>query len=406
MKEHTMDDDGTGFKSKHRQDIVQSDDLNFRPVDMEFAPDGSLYFVDWHNVLIGHMQHNARDPLRDHMHGRIYRVTYPSRPLIEPAKIDGASIDVLLDNLKLPEYRTRYRTRRELRGRNPSEVLTNIKIWVGELDQEDPRYEHHLLEALWVTWGLDKVDENLLRELLNAKDYHARAAAVRVLRYTGHQVADQADLLMEAARDEHGRVRLEAIVAASWLDKEKGLPIVVEAGKMPLDEWMVYAHETALAHLNGKSVQEKVDDELETHLKGAERELFIKGKAIYAREGFCVTCHQPDGTGLSASNFPPLVNTEWVLGDQDRLIKVVLKGLLGPMKVIDKEYPGQVPMTPFEGMLNDEEIAAVLTYVRNSFGNRASAVLPNRVKSVRQATSDKNGFYSPSELLSTHPLEK
>jgi mono/diheme cytochrome c family protein/glucose/arabinose dehydrogenase len=406
MKEHTMDDDGTGFKSKHRQDIVQSDDLNFRPVDMEFAPDGSLYFVDWHNVLIGHMQHNARDPLRDHMHGRIYRVTYPSRPLIEPAKIDGASIDVLLDNLKLPEYRTRYRTRRELRGRNPSEVLTNIKIWVGELDQEDPRYEHHLLEALWVTWGLDKVDENLLRELLNAKDYHARAAAVRVLRYTGHQVADQADLLMEAARDEHGRVRLEAIVAASWLDKEKGLPIVVEAGKMPLDEWMVYAHETALAHLNGKSVQEKVDDELETHLKGAERELFIKGKAIYAREGFCVTCHQPDGTGLSASNFPPLVNTEWVLGDQDRLIKVVLKGLLGPMKVIDKEYPGQVPMTPFEGMLNDEEIAGVLTYVRNSFGNRASAVLPNRVKSVREATSDKNGFYSPSELLSAHPLEK
>jgi mono/diheme cytochrome c family protein len=63
-------------------------------------------------------------------------------------------------------------------------------------------------------------------------------------------------------------------------------------------------------------------------------------------------------------------------------------------------------MTPFEGMLNDEEIAAVLTYVRNSFGNRASAVLPNRVKSVREATSDKNGFYSPSELLSAHPLEK
>jgi mono/diheme cytochrome c family protein len=175
---------------------------------------------------------------------------------------------------------------------------------------------------------------------------------------------------------------------------------------MPLDEWMVYAHETALAHLNGKSVQEKVDNELETNLTGAERDLFIKGKAIYARDGFCVTCHQPDGTGLSASNFPPLVNTEWVLGNQDRLIKVVLKGLLGPMKVIDKEYPGQVPMTPFEGMLNDEEIAAVLTYVRNSFGNQAKAVLPERVKSIREATSDKTGFYSPSELLSAHPLEK
>src|SRR3546814_12331768 len=81
MKEHTMEDDGTGYKSHHRQDLFVSDDPNFRPVDMEFAPDGSLYVVDWHNVLIGHMQHNQRDPLRDHTHGRIYRTTYPSRPL-------------------------------------------------------------------------------------------------------------------------------------------------------------------------------------------------------------------------------------------------------------------------------------------------------------------------------------
>ena len=78
-KQHTMVDDGTGYASKHRKDLVQSDDKNFRPVDMEFAPDGSLYLVDWHNVLVGHMQHNARDPLRDHVHGRIYRITYPSR---------------------------------------------------------------------------------------------------------------------------------------------------------------------------------------------------------------------------------------------------------------------------------------------------------------------------------------
>ncbi|HMG88401.1 MAG TPA: PVC-type heme-binding CxxCH protein, partial [Chryseolinea sp.] len=104
-KQHTVVDDGTGYKSRHRQDLVQSSDLNFRPVDMEIAPDGSLYIADWHNVLIGHMQHNARDPLRDHVHGRVYRVTYPARPLVEPAKIAGASIDVLLNNLKLPEYR-------------------------------------------------------------------------------------------------------------------------------------------------------------------------------------------------------------------------------------------------------------------------------------------------------------
>lgn len=405
MKQHKVEDDGTGYKTLHRQDLVQSDDRNFRPVDMEFAPDGSLYLIDWHNILIGHMQHNARDPLRDHVHGRIYRITYPSRPLVTPAKVAGASIPELLDNLKLPEFRTRYRTRRELRGRNATEVLSGIKTWVARLDKNDPRYEHHLTEALWVSWGLNKVDQSLLKQLLKAKDYKARAAAVRVVRYTGHQVADQADLLMQAARDEHGRVRLEAIVAASWLPKEKGLPILAEAAKKPLDDWMIHAHETADAHLNGKSVVEKKEETIATDLKGAERELFVKGKAIYAREGFCMTCHQPDGTGLSASGFPPIAGTKWVSGNEERLIKLVLNGLHGPIEVKGQKYAGQVPMTPFGGMLKDEEVAAVLTFVRNSFGNKAPAVSPEKVKTVRAATKDKTGFYSPEELLKQHPLE-
>src|SRR5690606_31959864 len=126
-----------------RIDLVQGDDKNFRPVDMEFAPDGSLYLVDWHNILIGHMQHNARDPLRDHVHGRIYRITYPSRPLVEPARVAGASIPELLENLKLPEYRTRYRTRRELRGRDTMDVLPALRTWVANLNIEDKSYDHH-----------------------------------------------------------------------------------------------------------------------------------------------------------------------------------------------------------------------------------------------------------------------
>jgi glucose/arabinose dehydrogenase/mono/diheme cytochrome c family protein len=403
-KQHVIEDDGTGYKSRHRLDLVQSEDRNFRPVDMEFAPDGSLYIVDWHNILIGHMQHNARDPLRDHVHGRIYRVTYPSRPLVHPAKVVDASIPELLDNLKLPEFRTRYRTRRELRARDTDEVLAALKKWVANLNIEDESYDHHLVEALWVSWGLNRVDENILHQVLQSKDYRARAAGVRVLRYSGHQIEKQAELLMRAAGDEHGRVRLEALVAASWLDKEEGLPIVQEAGKHPLDEWMIHAYETAIAHLEGKSVKEKKEEAIQTDLKGVERELFVKGKEIYSRDGFCITCHQPDGTGLSASGFPPIAGTAWVEGNEERLIKLVLKGLQGPMEVQNNRYAGQVPMTPFEGMLNDQEVAAVLTYVRNSFGNKASAVTPDKVKKVRQEVQAKKGFYSPSELLKEHPL--
>src|SRR5680860_1536931 len=405
-KEHIVVDDpeSSGYTSKHRLDLMTSTDSNFRPVDMEFAPDGSLYFVDWHNVLIGHMQHNARDPLRDHVHGRIYRMTYPSRPLVHPAKIDGASIAELFENLKLPEYRSRYRTRRELRGRDAEKVLPELKTWVQDLDKDDPRYEHHVLEALWVTWGLNQVDEDLLKQMLNANDFRARAAAVQVLRYAGHQIPEQADLLMAAAKDENPRVRLDALVAASWLDEETGVPIVEAAGKLPLDDWMQKPYEAALAHLKGYNLGEDESHKTKTNLEGAAKDLFVKGEEIYNREGYCVTCHQPDGKGLSASQFPPIAESEWITGSEERLIKLTLKGLMGPLELKGKSYPGQVPMTPFGGMLNDKEVASVLTFVRNTFGNKADPILPEKVKEVREAITDKEGFYSPSELLEAHPM--
>lgn len=404
MKMHTMEDEETGFHSRHRMDLVVGDDPNFRPVDMEFAPDGSLYLVDWHNVLIGHMQHNARDPYRDHVHGRIYRITYPGRPLVVPSKVVGASIDELFGNLTLPEYRTRYRTRRELRARPQQEVLQGLAKWLDTLDKNDSRYEHHLLEGLWLTWGLDKIDQDLLRQLLQAKDFRVRAATVKVLRYVGHQVADQADLMMAAAQDPSGRVRLEAAVAATWLPPAQGIPIVEAAQKLPQDEWSTPVLETSLAHLNGKSVSEKKEEESETDLKGAELASYKLGKEIYGRDGFCATCHQPDGKGLDASGFPPLAGTQWAIGSEERLIKLVLHGLWGPIEVLGKQYPGQVPMTPYGGMLNDAEVAAVLTYVRNSFGNKASVISAEQVKSVRAATEGKDGFYSPEELLKEHPM--
>jgi mono/diheme cytochrome c family protein/glucose/arabinose dehydrogenase len=403
-KQHQIQDDGTGYKAKFRQDLLVSEDRNFRPVDLEFAPDGSLYIVDWHNILIGHMQHNARDPLRDHVHGRIYRITYPARPLVTPAKIAGADLATLFDNLKLPEYRTRYRTRRELRGRKVTEVLPALQQWLAALDKNDLQYEHHQLEGLWVSWGLNQVNQPLLRQLLQAKDYRVRAAAVEVLRFTGHHVKDQAALLMQAVGDEHGRVRLGAIAAASRIDKEQGLPILEAAQKQPLDDWMKYAHETAVAHLNGKPVDKPKEVYSTTNLKGKDFELFNMGKAIYAKEGYCITCHQADGNGLPASGFPPLSGTEWVTGSEERLLKVILKGLLGPIEVGGKTYPGAVPMTPFEGLLNDQEVAAVATYIRNSFGNKASVVQPETVQRVRAAVKKRKDIYQSKKLLKEHPF--
>jgi len=406
IKQHSIVDDGTGYKTAFRQDLLKSSDGNFRPVDLEFAPDGSLYVIDWHNVLIGHMQHNARDPLRDHVHGRVYRITYPSRPLVKPAPVEKAPIVKLLDNLKLPEYRTRYRSRRELRSHPAAEVRSAIQTWIKQLDPKDPRNEHHLLEALWTTWGLNQVDESLLLRLLQSEDFRVRAASVRVLRYNAHRIADHPLLLEKAATDPHGRVRLEAIIAGSWLDNPVGKKIVALASKQPLDAWSQNAAKTAMTRLDG--VKEDVVDEhpappVPVHLTDTEKNQFLAGHEVFFRDAHCSTCHQPDGKGLDPA-FPPLADSPWVNGDPERLIKLTLHGMMGPLEVNGKKFQGLVPMTPFGGMLKDEEVAAVLTYVRNHFGNKASAIQPAQVTKTRESTKSRQGFYQVEDLLNEHPM--
>jgi mono/diheme cytochrome c family protein len=401
-KQHKFIGKGTGYESKHRQDLIVGTDPNFRPVDMEFAPDGSLYIVDWHNVLVGHMQHNARDPLRDHAHGRIYRVTYPSRPLVVPASIDGASIAVLLNHLKLPEYRTRYRSRRALRGKDADLVSVALKVWVANLDPNDQAYDHHLLEALWVSWGNNQIDLDLLDEVFHSENYRLRAAAVRVMRYMGVQIPRSEEWIIQASADPHGQVRLEAIVAASWLDEEVAQKVLSAVARLPLDDWMRDTYNTVASNFGilgfsemdeqNKSREERVD------LEDSDLELYHLGKSIYAKDGYCATCHQVDGKGIKSAGFPPLKGTQWVLGDEERLIKITLNGVMGKMEVMEKSYSGKVPMMAFGSLLNDREIAGVLTYVRNSFGNKAAAISPEKVKQVREDTKDKKGYYLVEEL--------
>jgi len=402
IKQVKIQDQGTGWKTEHRHNLLQSSDGNFRPVDLEFAPDGSLYVIDWHNVLIGHMQHNARDPLRDHVHGRIYRITYPSRPLVKPAPVAGVGVDQLLENLKEPELRTRYRSRRALRGHPASEVLPAVKTWAAK--QEDT---HAKLEALWVTWGLNQADEGLLREMLASTDFHARAAAVRVLRYNMHKIADHAALLEKAANDEQGRVRLEAIIAASWMtDIPAAKKIVAAASAKPLDEWSKNAAQTAADRLAGiaeKPLVEYVAAPAPAHLDATAKKQFLAGQEVYHREGSCMTCHRGDGNGLAPA-FPPIAKSAW-LTDKERAIKIVLFGLMGPIEVNGQKFDGQVPMTPFAGMLKDDEIASVLTFVRNHFGNQHGPVSAEDVKKVRDAQPGRMMFYMADQLLKEHPLK-
>ncbi len=161
-------------------DLFVSDDRNVRPSDADFGSDGALYVSDWHNVIIGHMQHNVRDPNRDHNHGRIYRVVNTAKPLQKPVAIDGEPINALLNNLKHPIDGVRYRTRIELSEHPTDSLVAAISKWVSNFDAKNPNEAHHMLEALWVLQAHNVKDDKLMGTLLTSGDPNVRRAAKTV----------------------------------------------------------------------------------------------------------------------------------------------------------------------------------------------------------------------------------
>jgi mono/diheme cytochrome c family protein len=119
-----------------------------------------------------------------------------------------------------------------------------------------------------------------------------------------------------------------------------------------------------------------------------------KGKAIFQK--LCAACHQPDGMGKEGVA-PPLVGSEWVLADKgDRLVRIVLNGMSGPVQVKGREW--NLAMPPWRDNLKDDEIAVVLTYVRSHVGdNNAGPIKPELVSTARNESHP--GPETAAELL-------
>lgn len=129
---------------------------------------------------------------------------------------------------------------------------------------------------------------------------------------------------------------------------------------------------------------------------------FQIGKAVYAKPT-CIACHQADGKG-TPGQFPPLVGSDWLKEPEPgRVIRIVLNGLNGPLEAGGQTYNNA--MVPWKDALSDQEIAAVLTYVRNEWGNHAPEVTPDRVKAVRQAIQGRPTPFTAEELMQVSPAD-
>lgn len=113
----------------------------------------------------------------------------------------------------------------------------------------------------------------------------------------------------------------------------------------------------------------------------------------------CFACHQPTGMGIPGM-FPPLAGSDWVTaGKPDRLIRMILHGITGPIKINGQPFATPAPLMPAQSTLTDEQVANVLTYIRNSWGNAASAVTAAEVAAIRSAESGRATPWTEDELL-------
>ncbi len=215
-----LSEDRSGFVSREQQEVIWSDHVAFRPIDVKVGPDGAIYIADWYNPIIQHGEVDFRDPRRDHTHGRIWRVSWKGA---KPRKhVDFAALTnrQLFEFLRSDDNFRRQAAKQVLRQRGEP-VATELREWLTANVPETPENEHLRLEALWCFQAARVVEADLLKELLQAKDGRVRAAAVRVLSHWKYELPDQAAQLRQLVNDGHARVRLEAVRALAYSPLEQ-----------------------------------------------------------------------------------------------------------------------------------------------------------------------------------------
>jgi mono/diheme cytochrome c family protein len=139
-------------------------------------------------------------------------------------------------------------------------------------------------------------------------------------------------------------------------------------------------------------------------LNDRERRLFSMGRQRYL--SVCAGCHGTSGEGIRRFA-PPLAGSDWVVGDETRLVRIVLHGLEGPIDVAGKRYdaPDILPVMPPHSVMDDEELASVLTYIRRAWGHTAAPVSPRTVGGLRHSSQGKTLPWTPEELLALPVVE-
>lgn len=382
-------------------EFIRSTDANFRPVNMTTGPDGCLYIVDMYRGIIQEgnwtrpnsylrpviLQYGLENNIGG---GRIWRLVHdgyqpgPAPHMLEepPAK--------LVTYLAHPNGWWRDTAQKLLVLRQDKSVVPALRAMTRANPDHIAR-----MHALWTLEGLGALDAGLVREKLKDADPNVRSAAMRASEtlYKAGNKSLRTDILA-MVRDPDLGVSLQSYMTAKRLDFpdwRRTLTLAINASSSPGFQAL------------GKGVLVTPRNFDPKHYLVDDAQLLHKGQTVF--EQVCFACHGYDATGMpleggdaNATIAPPLAGSRTVNGPAAGLLTVLLHGLAGP--VDGKNYTAQmVPM----GANNDEWVAAIASYVRNSFGNSASVVHPDDVARMRAATQVRAQPWTLEEIANLLP---
>ena len=379
-------------------EFIRSTDPNFRAMNMTSGPDGCLYIVDMYRGII--QQGNWTKPgsylrgviddygfAKNIRRGRVYRLVHDDfKPGPQP-KMLSESTTQLVSHLEHPNGWWRDTAQKLL-------ILRGDKAAVPALEEMARKGGSALarMHAVWTLEGLDSLSLEFAREKFKDSDASVRRAAIRASEtlYKAGITELEADVTA-MANDSDPNVAIQALLTAKLLKfpnyKElttATLSASTSVGVQAIGKQMLSGGNKAPAKLNPDQLAQ-----------------YKEGQVIY--QALCFACHGADGKGQKLPGgditlAPSFVGSKILGGHRDLAPKVVLHGLTGPID--GKTYPGEMIAMGSNG---DAWVAAVLSYIRNSFGNELGFVSESDVARVRKETEDRIKPWTIEELLASVP---
>jgi mono/diheme cytochrome c family protein/glucose/arabinose dehydrogenase len=418
------------------REFLTSTDERFRPVNIYNAPDGTLYVLDMYRGILEHASH-LTEYLRNHAvnndlhlptgkYGRIYRIVKEDRPVnYASPKFSQLEPEEWVAFLSDKNGLLRDLAQQVLVQSSFSDFIPKIQAMVTDITREP----YVRLHALWTLEGYERMVyplKNLSDLAIKAlKDPHprVRAAAIRILEPSlSDNSAEALGELIELAKTETSPfVNLQLLASLG----EAEAPAALDLMAMILDKnrESVYFREMALTGVHNReaafaeilrnqyqwraenegvfslvlSSLAKADQMNEatdiSHLSDVDQKLFAKGKDLF---NTCSACHGVKGEGVDGVG-PALEGSRWVQMEPEVPVRIVLHGFAGGVAEGNENIAGVMPGHAY---FTDNEIAAVLTYIRQSWGNNAVPVDPEIVAKIRKDTKDRNETWTPKELRS------